>query len=143
MSRYTAVSILSRPPAARPPEPSQAANRPKLTQGQARVTAMSPAPRGTPGQALPRGRRAKRGCSSLGKEVWGSPQCCLAWQTLGGWGGPVLGAPEPIRPHAGASSLQPTGDASLSTPAAAQPLHPPRLWSGDLHSPPPALCVPA
>lgn len=58
MSPYTAVSILSCPPAARPPEPGQAANRPKLTQGQTRVTAV---PQGTP-----QGRLSSR--------VWRSPQ---------------------------------------------------------------------
>lgn len=71
MSPYTAVSILSCPPAARLPEPGQAANRPKLTQGQTRVTAV---PQGTPRdrvssrvwrlpQRLPDPRRVKVLCS--------------------------------------------------------------------------------
>lgn len=102
MSPYTAVSILSCPPAARPPEPGQAANRPKLTQGQTRVTAV---PQGTP-----QGRLSSR--------VWRSPQCMPGSRWVG------VPCSVPRSPAVPTQGLQPGSTELCLHPWVTLPQHP-------------------
>lgn len=129
VSHYRAVSILSRPPGsaaarARPgSEPAQINSRASKGNGD-----VAGSPVGRPAE-----RHHKTGVLSRGRGSGGHPNAVLLGRYLGGERGLCWVPRSPSDPRRG---LHPRSPWVLPS---AQPLHPPRLWSGDLHSLPPPL----
>lgn len=98
-------------PAARPPEPGQAQNQPKLTQGQARVPAMPP-------RGHPAGQRGEKwGWDSPGKGIRGPQRSPAPWHPP-----PPKSSQSKIKPP-----RQPQVTLTRGVSAAARPLCPEAL----------------